>query len=124
MLADQTLVGFLWTTDGARARAFFEGKLGLPFASEDDQHVAFHWAHGRLRLNKTDRVTPPPGTALGWAVPDIRAAIGALTAKGVVFERFEGMDQDDLGVWRPTPGAGGVAWFKDPDGNLLSLSEG
>jgi len=67
-------------------------------------------------------VTPPIGTALGWAVPDARGAVRELVARGVVIERFEGMDQDELGVWTPEPGTG-VAWFKDPDGNLLSVSQ-
>jgi catechol 2,3-dioxygenase-like lactoylglutathione lyase family enzyme len=123
MLAEQNLVGFLWTSEGAKARAFFEGALGLPFVSEDDQHVAFRWRGGTLRLNKTDQVTAPRGTALGWTVPDIRVAIRELAARGVAFERFEGMNQDELGVWSPAPGTG-VAWFKDPDGNLLSLTQG
>jgi len=121
MLAEHPLAGSLTTTDGARARAFFEGALGLPFASEDERHVAFRWPTGHLRINKTDKVTPPPGTALGWTVPDVRAAARDLIARGVVIERFEGMEQDELGVWAPEPGVQ-VAWFKDPDGNLLSLS--
>jgi catechol 2,3-dioxygenase-like lactoylglutathione lyase family enzyme len=100
MLAQNRMVAFLSTTDAGRARVFYESVM----------------------LQKTDTVTPPHGTALGWIVGDIRAAIQALSARGVVFERFSEMDQDDLGVWSPAPGAG-VAWFKDPDGNLLSLSQ-
>jgi catechol 2,3-dioxygenase-like lactoylglutathione lyase family enzyme len=121
MLSEYPLVGFLATSDSAKARAFFEGALGLTFAGEDERHVAFRWPTGRLRLNKTDKVAPPHGTALGWVVPDVRAAVRELAARGVMIERFEGMTQDELGVWSPEPGAD-VAWFKDPDGNLLSLS--
>lgn len=84
--------------------------------------MAFHWRGGRLRLNKAEQVTPPHGTALGWRVKDIRMTMKPLMARGVRFERFESMDQDDLGVWSPAPGTG-VAWFKDPDGNLLSPSQ-
>jgi len=74
-------------------------------------------------LQKTKAVTPPYGTAMGWWVKDLRGTMRGLTARGVNFERFEGMGQDDMGVWTPEPGTG-VAWFKDPDGNLLSLSQG
>jgi hypothetical protein len=70
-------------------------------------------------LQKTNAVTPPMGAALGWNISDLRGTIRALVARGVTFER--GMDQDELGIWSPIPGEG-VAWFKDPDGNRLSLS--
>jgi catechol 2,3-dioxygenase-like lactoylglutathione lyase family enzyme len=123
MLTEQKLAGFLATSDPAAARAFYEGVLGLPFEADHGPLLAFAWDGGRLMLQKADAVTPPHGTALGWQVADVRAEMRELMARGVVFERFEGHDQDELGVWSPAPGAG-VAWFKDPDGNLLSLSQG
>ena len=123
MLTEQKLVGFLGTSKPEAARAFYEGVLGLPFKLDIEHLLVFDWGTGRLMLQKTDKVTPPFGTALGWQVSDIRAEMRALTARGVVFERFSGMNQDEMGVWAPEPGAG-VAWFKDPDGNLLSLSQG
>jgi predicted enzyme related to lactoylglutathione lyase len=75
-----------------------------------------------LRLAKVERISPAPYTVLGWLVPDIRAACARLSAAGVPFERYEGMPQDEAGIWA-TPGGGYVAWFKDPDGNTLSLTQ-
>ena len=122
MLAQETLVAFMATSKPAAARGFFEGVLGLTFVEEHEFLVVFQSGAARLMLQKTDVVTPPHGTALGWNVKDIRATIRALMARGVAFERFEGMQQDELAIWSPAPGTG-VAWFKDPDGNLLSLSQ-
>ena len=122
MLEQQTLVAFLATADAALARAFYEGVLGLAFAGDNGHLVMFRSGGARVALQKAESVTPKVGTAMGWNVKDLRAEIAALAAKGVVFERFEGMQQDDLAIWSPEPGTG-VAWFKDPDGNLLSLSQ-
>jgi catechol 2,3-dioxygenase-like lactoylglutathione lyase family enzyme len=124
MLAQERMVAFLATANVERARAFYEGVLGLTFTGDHGPVATFEAGASRLMLQKTDTVTPPHGTALGWNVPDLRAAMRALMAKGVAFERFDGMGQDEMGVWSPQPGSGGVAWFKDPDGNLLSLSQG
>lgn len=121
MLAKETLVAFLATSQPEAARAFYEGVLGLTFVMDEDHLVVFDGESARLMLQKSDKVTPPHGTALGWNVADLGGTIRALAARGVSFERFEGMNQDELGVWSPAPGHG-VAWFKDPDGNLLSLS--
>jgi catechol 2,3-dioxygenase-like lactoylglutathione lyase family enzyme len=121
MLAQETLVAFLATTDSARARGFYEGVLGLTFTGEHEFLVSFESASARLNLQKTDKVNPPHGTAMGWAVSDMRGTVGALRQRGVVFERYDSHDQDGLDIWSPIPGHG-VAWFKDPDGNLLSLS--
>ena len=120
MLAEEKLVAFIGTSKPQAARAFFEKTLGLTFVSDDVHLMVFDSGPARLMLQKLETVTPPHGTALGWNVADLRATIRALMARGVAFERF-GMDQDELGVWSPIPGHG-VAWFKDPDGNLLSLS--
>jgi catechol 2,3-dioxygenase-like lactoylglutathione lyase family enzyme len=121
MLTDEKLVGFLATADPEAARAFYEGVLGLPFAGDHGPLLAFDWGRGRLMLQKIDKVTPPHGTALGWNVADLRAAVRALAERGVAFERYDSMQQDELQIWSPVPGEG-VAWFKDPDGNLLSLN--
>ncbi len=75
-----------------------------------------------LRIAKVEELAPARHTVLGWRVADIRAAAAALAARGVVFERYDGMAQDDLGVWN-APGGAKVAWFKDPDGNTLSLTQ-
>ena len=76
-----------------------------------------------MALQKLEERHAPLGTAMGrWHVRDLPGSVRALMARGVAFERYEGMDQDELGVWTPEPGTG-VAWFKDPDGNLLSVSQ-
>jgi hypothetical protein len=75
-----------------------------------------------LRIQKVGAFSPHPFTALGWEVTDIASTVKQLRDRGVSFETFSGMNQDALGVWRSPSGAG-VAWFKDPDGNTLSLTE-
>jgi catechol 2,3-dioxygenase-like lactoylglutathione lyase family enzyme len=122
MLRQEKLTAFLATADPGRARAFFEGVLGLTFAGENEHLVMFETDSARLNLQKTEVVKPPFGTAVGWHVKNLRESIKGLAARGVTFERYENMAQDDLAIWSPAPGAG-VAWFKDPDGNLLSLSQ-
>ena len=89
-----------------------------------DAPVALEFdAHGTmLRIAKVRELSPAPYTVLGWNVPDISGAVNLLRAKRVSFERYEGMDQDAGGVWT-SPGGAKVAWFKDPDGNTLSLTE-
>jgi predicted enzyme related to lactoylglutathione lyase len=96
--------------------------LGLTLAHDDEFGLMFDANGTMLRLAKVDTLTPAPYTVLGWRVSDIGATIATLSAQGVAFERFEGMEQDSRGVWR-VPGGGQVAWFKDPDGNMLSLSQ-
>ena len=88
----------------------------------DDEYALVFDAHGvSLRMAKVRDLTPQPFTVLGWHVPDIAAAVDELSAKGVTFERYPGMAQDERGIWASADG-GGVAWFKDPDGNLLSVT--
>jgi len=114
-------MGFLLVTDPARAKAFYCDVLGLPLQHEDDYAVVVDAGGTPLRLAVVQHVPEPAGTNAGWLVDDVNAAAQRLAAAGVTFERFEGMDQDADGVWRP-PGGGGVAWFRDPDGNRLSVS--
>ncbi len=123
MLSTEKLVGFVAITDGVRAKVFYEEKLGLTFVSEDPFAVVFDSNGNMIRLTKTKESQPPPFTVLGWQVPDIAAAVKRLQAAGVVFERYgESMQQDELGIWT-APGGTKVAWFKDPDGNTLSVSQ-
>jgi hypothetical protein len=75
-----------------------------------------------LRLGMAKEIAPAHGTVLGWQVPQVNATVKELAHAGVQFERYEGMDQDELGIWTSPTGAK-IAWFKDPDGNTLSLSE-
>jgi catechol 2,3-dioxygenase-like lactoylglutathione lyase family enzyme len=115
-------MAFLATADGRRARAFYEGTLGLRVTSDDDFALALDAGGTMLRVQKVERVEAPPHTALGWEVPDIAAAVESLVARGVRFARYAGMTQDARGVWRSPSGAR-VAWFADPDGNILSLTQ-
>jgi predicted enzyme related to lactoylglutathione lyase len=122
MLSTSPLVAFAAITDPERAKAFYGQVLGLTLAHDDPSGLEFDANGTMLRLARVDALTPAPYTVLGWRVADIDAAIAALSARGVAFERFEGMEQDSRGVWT-VPDGGKVAWFKDPDGNVLSLSQ-
>ena len=122
MLAQERLVAFIWTADAERARAFYEGVLQLTFVGDHGHLVLFDSGPARVALVRSEGpVTPTQGTAMGWNVGDLKASVRDLMARGVVFERYEGMAQDDLQIWSPVPGEG-VVWFKDPDANLLSLN--
>lgn len=121
MRASARLIAFLATADPERARSFYRDVLGLPLLGEDSFALRFD-AHGvQLRIQKLERLAPHPFTVLGWEVPDVRREIVELSRRGVVFERYPSMPQDDLGIW-VSPGGAHVAWFKDPDGNLLSIT--
>ena len=122
MLGSCDIVAFLATSDTARAKEFFVNKLGLEFESEDPYAVVFNANGTTLRVQKTDEVEPRQGTVLGWHVPDIVAAVKDLNRAGIEFERYEGFGQDEYGIMT-FPGGARVAWFKDPDGNLLSLDQ-
>ncbi len=121
MLDSAQLVGFAATADAVRARAFYESTLGLQMMAEDPYGMVFDANGTTLRIAKVKAVAPPPYTSLGWSVDDIEGVVRELTKRGVTFERYEGMSQDDLGIW--SFGAARIAWFKDPDGNLLSVSD-
>lgn len=121
MFEGATVQAFLLTTDPQRARSFFEDVLGLRFVSGDEFGIEFDAGGAILRIAVVDSFTPQRGTVLGWRVPDVPAAVNEPRARGIICERCDGMDQDQLGIWRP-PGGGAVAWFRDPDGNTLSVS--
>jgi catechol 2,3-dioxygenase-like lactoylglutathione lyase family enzyme len=122
MLESSDLVAFVATTDLDRARAFYGDVLGLSVVEESPFACVFD-AHGtQIRVTPVGEIRIAPYTVLGWAVADIVAMVRALGSAGVRFERFPGMDQDDLGVWA-APGGARVAWFTDPDGNVLSLTQ-
>jgi catechol 2,3-dioxygenase-like lactoylglutathione lyase family enzyme len=118
------MIGFLASNDTVKATGFYRDVLGFRLLSEDDFALTFDANGTKLRVNKTKNHTPAIGTVLGWEVDDIRAAIRELMARGVKFEQFglPFMKQDELGVWT-TPNGDEVAWFKDPDGNVLSISK-
>jgi catechol 2,3-dioxygenase-like lactoylglutathione lyase family enzyme len=117
------MVGFVTTTQPERAKAFYGGTLGFAFLGDDGFALSFD-AHGtRLRVAKAQAFTPSQATVLGWEVDDIVAAVRELAGCGVTFEQFNlpFLAQDALGIWT-APGGDQVAWFKDPDGNTLSIS--
>jgi catechol 2,3-dioxygenase-like lactoylglutathione lyase family enzyme len=122
MLASASIVAFVATTDPARAKAFYGGILGLKLVHEDNFAVVFD-AHGTtLRVAIVPDIVIAPYTVLGWNVNDIAAAARGLADAGVQFERYSWMEQNELGIWN-APGGAKVAWFKDPEGNVLSLSQ-
>lgn len=122
MLSEQQLVAFVATADPARARAFYEGVLGLTLVEDAPFALVFDANGTRLRVAKVGQVTPATYTVLGWTVPDIVAQVTELGARGVSFERYSGIAQDARGIWSTDDGDR-VAWFRDPDGNVLSLTE-
>jgi catechol 2,3-dioxygenase-like lactoylglutathione lyase family enzyme len=121
-LASSTLVAFVATRDAARARSFYEGTLGLCIVSDTPFALIVDAGGTTVRIQKVQAFTPHPFTALGWTVNDLARTIAELRGRGVVFERYEFVLQDALGVWT-TPDGAKVAWFKDPDGNTLSLTQ-
>jgi catechol 2,3-dioxygenase-like lactoylglutathione lyase family enzyme len=122
MLRTHNIVAFVPTTDFGRARAFYEGKLGLEFKYDDGFALVLDANGIMLRIAKVPDFAPARFTILGWEVNGIDETIGKLGEKGIEFEQFGLPNQDESGVWT-APGGDKVAWFKDPDGNILSLSE-
>jgi len=117
------IVGFVTIVDVSRALAFYRDTLGLRLMMEEPPFALVFDANGiMLRLGMGNKIAPAQGTVLGWQVPEISAVVKDLGQAGVQFERYAGMEQDELGVWTSPTGAK-VAWFKDPDGNILSISE-
>ena len=125
MLKSQPIVAFVATTNPRRAKAFYAKTLGLRLTSEDPFALVFN-AHGTtMRIANVSNVKsfkPAPFTIVGWVVTNVGDTVGDLVKKGVAFERFPGMDQDLQGVWQSPSGAR-VAWFRDPDGNILSITQ-
>jgi catechol 2,3-dioxygenase-like lactoylglutathione lyase family enzyme len=121
-LATSPLIAFLATADAARCRHFFERVLRLRFVSDDQFALVFESKGTMLRIQKVDVVRPATHTVLGWQAEDITQLVGQLAERGVQFERYPGLVQDGLGIWS-SPAAAKVVWFKDPDGNILSLTQ-
>ncbi len=124
-LGKYNIIGFASIVDVERAKAFYRDTLGLRLLDEEPPFALVFDANGiMIRLGMAKEIPPANGTVLGWQVPDIAAAVQELLEAGVRFEHynFDWMKQDELGIWTAPTGAR-VAWFKDPDGNILSLSE-
>ena len=117
------LVAFVSIRDAARAKHFYRDTLGLELVSEDSPYALVFRVDGvMLRLAINPDATPIQGTVLGWRVEDLASAVEDLRRAGITLERYRFLKQDDSGIWLSPSGAR-VAWFKDPDGNVLSLSE-
>jgi catechol 2,3-dioxygenase-like lactoylglutathione lyase family enzyme len=123
MLKERPVIGFIPTRDFARARTFYVDWLGLDVISADDFALVVRANGMSIRIVMAGEFTPAPYTILGWTVEDIVEAIEELTGRGVVFERYACFEQDASGIWTAPNGAR-VAWFKDLDGNTLSISQG
>ncbi|HEX7159548.1 MAG TPA: VOC family protein [Edaphobacter sp.] len=121
MLSECDLIGFIPTTNIDDARAFYVKTLKLQLISEDQYAIVVRANGTDIRITPVDRHTPTPYTILGWIVPDIQRAYSELCASGVVFERYPYV-KDPSGIWS-APGGAKIAWFKDPDNNVLSIAQ-
>jgi catechol 2,3-dioxygenase-like lactoylglutathione lyase family enzyme len=121
MLDSANVIGFIPTKDFNRARAFYGTTVGLRFVAEDDFALVFDSGGTTIRVVKAEGFKAQGFTIFGWQVDDIRKSVAWLKERGVVFERYPWMKQDASGIWT-APGGVRVAWFKDPDGNVLSIS--
>ena len=122
MLASGKLIGFVPTKDSKRAREFYEGKLGFQFVSDDQFALVMQAGESMIRIVKGAKFAPAQYTVMGWEVKDVEAMAKWLNGRGVTFEKYPFVEDKELGVWT-TPNGDKVAWFKDPDGNVLSLSQ-
>lgn len=122
MLASGKIVGFVPTKDYEQARAFYEGKLGFDFVKLDQFALVMSVGGHKIRIAKVPNFTPLQGTILGWEVDDIASVVTWLKDRGVPCEKYPFVQDRELGIWT-TPSGDKVAWFKDPDGNILSVSE-
>ncbi|MBB5318534.1 VOC family protein [Tunturibacter empetritectus] len=123
MLGQTPIIAFIPTRDAAQSRSFYEGLLGLRFI-DDDKFALVMEANGTMiRIVRVGNFTPAPFTILGWQVQDIHKSVADLSAKGLTFTRYPHFEQSPDGVWTAPGGTAKVAWFADPDGNTLSLSQ-
>lgn len=122
MLGHTDLISFVATTRPDAARRFYGDTLGLELVEAGEHALAFRSGDTMLRVQIVPEFAPQPFTVAGWAVADICAALNDLKDKGITPVQYDFLEQDELGVWSPAPGVK-VAWFRDPDGNTLSLTE-
>lgn len=121
MLSNSKLQSIIWTSRMAEAETFYRGTLGLPLRTKSDGALVFDVGGGDLRVSPVPSTVPSEHTVLGFAVDDVVGVIAFLSRRGVTFERF-GLPHDEQGVC-VTPDGSRVAWFRDPDGNILSVVE-
>jgi len=122
MLGASDVIAFVATTDAGRAKAFYRDVLGLELKSDEPFALVLAANGTMIRVSKVREFSPAPYTVLGWRVSDIESMAKGLGKRGVVLEKFPGFQQDSLGIWA-APGGDKVAWFKDPDGNMLSITQ-
>jgi catechol 2,3-dioxygenase-like lactoylglutathione lyase family enzyme len=122
MLTHSPLIAFIPTKDPTRARPFYEKLLGLRYLSEDSFAIVMDANGTMVRIVRVEDFTPFPFTLLGWQVDDIHKTIAEMISKGVQFLRYPYFEQSEDAVWT-APGGAKVAWFHDPDGNTLSISQ-
>jgi catechol 2,3-dioxygenase-like lactoylglutathione lyase family enzyme len=122
MLGGKKIIGFVPTKNPKKARSFYQKTLGLRFIRDDKFALVFDANGTMLRVVTVQEFKPFPFTILGWEVADIGKVVAELQQKGVKFERYPWMEQDKLNIWT-APGGAKVAWFKDPDDNILSVSQ-
>lgn len=118
-----TPVAFLYVGNRERALGFYQGTLGFELRGSDDFGDFIDLGPALVRMTVMPDYKASPHPALGWNVEDIAAAAEALRDRGVAFTIYDGMGQDALGIWTAPDGKAKVAWFADPDGNVLSLSQ-
>ncbi|MGD0130930.1 MAG: VOC family protein [Bryobacteraceae bacterium] len=123
LLGSSKIMAFSATTDGDRAKAFYGDKLGLKLVEDSGFALVYDAGGTMLRVQKVKEVPEAKYTTLGWNVPDIEATVDELEAAGVKFEIYGFPGQDEKGIWTPPGSTTKVAWFKDPDGNILSLTQ-
>lgn len=116
------LIVFVPSTDIDRSLAFYGSVLDLPVEETNPSVCVFRADDTMLRVTKVDDLRAQPFTVLGWDVADIGTTMQELVARGIEFARYDGMDQDDDGVWT-APTGDRIAWFHDPDRNTLSLTQ-
>jgi catechol 2,3-dioxygenase-like lactoylglutathione lyase family enzyme len=121
-LGSQKIMAFVGTRHPDAAKAFYRDLLGLRLMSEDKFAVVFDAGGTMLRVSIVQELAPAKYTVLGWQVPDIAATVKELQNAGVKLEQYGFKDQDELGIWT-APGGARIAWFKDPDGNTLSITQ-
>ena len=122
MLAGKKLVAFVGVTNADHARAFYRELLGLNLIYEDDFALVFDVNGIMLRVTLVQEAVARPYTVLGWEVEDVTETVRSLADAGLRLERFAGLEQDEHGIWT-APGGARIAWFKDPDGNMLSVTQ-
>jgi catechol 2,3-dioxygenase-like lactoylglutathione lyase family enzyme len=122
MLSAGKLIGFVPTTDSKRSRKFYEDKLGFKFLSDDQFALVMQAGESMIRIAKAGKFIPAQYTVMGWEVTDIEAVVKWLNGRGVTCEKYPFVQDQKQGIWT-TPNGDKVAWLKDPDGNVLSLSQ-